>query len=106
VIDLIEQLTRQKEFSLRTFGPGDSRERFAGLREHIEKELRELESAPYDLEEWIDIILLALDGAWRTGASPAEIIAMLQYKQRKNEERKWPRWQDVSFERAMEHIKD
>ncbi|HIE2480258.1 dATP/dGTP pyrophosphohydrolase domain-containing protein [Pseudomonas aeruginosa] len=79
-------LERQRRFSERTFGPGS---RAAGVVDHIRKELREIEEAPGDLAEWIDVVILALDGAWRTGATPAQIIDALVAKQTKNESRTW-----------------
>lgn len=52
-MNLIEHLTRQREFSLRTFGPGPRTE---GVCKHIEKELQEVrEARGGDLSEWIDI---------------------------------------------------
>ena len=63
--DLLAHIRRHMEFSARTFGPGP---RAAGVIDHIRKELREIEAAPDDLEEWIDVLMLALDGAWRSGA--------------------------------------
>lgn len=83
--DLAAHLERAGAFSLKTFGPGNATERYAGLRDHIEKELEELSAKPYDLGEWIDIVILALDGAWRTGASSEAIVAALAAKQSKNE---------------------
>lgn len=93
-------LQRQREWSERTFGPGA---RAAGVIDHIRKELREIEAAPGDLEEWIDVVILALDGAWRSGASPDQIIAQLVGKQTKNEARKWPDWRTMSPDKAIEH---
>ena len=69
--DLVEHLRRQKDFSLRTFGPGA---RTKGVIDHIRKELAEIEAAPDDITEWVDVIILALDGAWRWGID-AETIA-------------------------------
>lgn len=62
--DFRAHIQRQRAFSQKTFGPG---QRVKGLCSHIRKELREIEKAPTDLEEWIDVIILALDGAWRAG---------------------------------------
>ena len=45
-------IERQREFSLRTFGPG---QRTAGVLDHIAKELDEVRKAPTDLSEWADI---------------------------------------------------
>lgn len=61
--DLVKHLRRQRAFSLHTFGPGH---RTQGVLNHIRKELTELEAEPLELSEWIDVVLLALDGAWRS----------------------------------------
>lgn len=100
--DLQSHLQRQREWSERTFGPGD---RSAGVVDHIRKELREIESDPGDLREWIDVVILALDGAWRSGASPEEIIQALDAKQRKNEAREWPDWRTADPHKAIEHVR-
>jgi hypothetical protein len=68
--DLITHLYRQRAFSERTFGPGD---RLLGVTDHIAKELREVRESGGCLTEWVDVILLALDGAWRSGATPKPI---------------------------------
>jgi len=101
--DLIAHLRRQCEFSLHTFGPG---ERTDGLIDHIIKELDEIESDPTDLSEWIDVVILALDGAWRIGATPEQIVAALVAKQTKNEAREWPDWRTAAPGKAIEHVED
>ena len=68
----VTYLERHREWSRATFGPGT---RAMGLVDHIRKELAEIEAAPGDLGEWVDVIILAIDGAWRSGAKPADIIA-------------------------------
>lgn len=98
--DFRAHLQRQREFSERTFGPGS---RAQGVVAHIRKELNEIEADPGDLSEWIDVAILALDGAWRSGASPADIIAALVAKQTKNEARKWPDWRTASPDAPIEH---
>jgi hypothetical protein len=100
--DLVKHLHRQREFSLKTFGPG---ERTKGVLAHIRKELVEIEEKPQDLEEWIDVILLALDGAWRSGASPEAIAMKLYFKQSKNENREWPDWRTMSVDEPIQHVK-
>ncbi|MEH1292261.1 dATP/dGTP pyrophosphohydrolase domain-containing protein [Pseudomonas aeruginosa] len=95
-----QHLHRQRRFSERTFGPGS---RAAGVVDHIRKELREIEEAPGDLAEWIDVVILALDGAWRTGATPAQIIDALVAKQALNEARTWPDWRTAPADKAIEH---
>ena len=95
-------LARQRSFSERTFGPGA---RTKGVIDHIRKELLEIEAAPADLSEWIDVVILALDGAWRTGATPEQIIAALVAKQDKNEARQWPDWRTAAPDQAIEHVR-
>lgn len=104
--DLVAHIERQREFSLRTFGPGHAGDRVRGLRDHIEGELDEVECAPFDTEEWIDIVILALEGAWRTGSTSREIALTLREKQAKNEARKWPDWRTATPGKAIEHIRE
>lgn len=100
--DLVEHLYRQRNFSVSTFGPGC---RTAGVINHIRKELIEIENAPADVTEWIDVALLAFDGAWRAGHSPEDIAQALFMKQRKNESRTWPDWRTADLDAAIEHVK-
>lgn len=101
-LDLLAHLQRQRAFSERTFGPGA---RSAGVVDHIRKELREIEADPADLNEWIDVVILALDGAWRAGYSCEEVVAALVAKQTKNEAREWPDWRTVPADQAIEHVR-
>ncbi len=98
--DFHAHLARQAEFSLKTFGQGA---RTAGVCDHIRKELLEIEADPLDLKEWIDVVILALDGAWRCGGSPAQIIDGIVAKQSKNEGRNWPDWRTADPDKAIEH---
>lgn len=100
--DLVAHLERQKAFSLKTFGPG---QRTDGVLDHIRKELKEIEENPSDVVEWIDVVLLALDGAWRAGFTPEQIASALEAKQQKNENRNWPDWTTVPEGQAITHIK-
>jgi len=100
--DLVAHLHRQRRFSERTFGPGT---RTNGVLDHIRKELREIEQDPTDLEEWIDVVLLALDGAWRAGNEPEAVAKMLDAKMTKNEARQYPDWRTVGQDKAIEHIR-
>lgn len=98
--DFPAHLQRQRAFSEKAFGPGP---RTKGITEHIRKELLEIEAAPNDLGEWIDVILLALDGAWRCGGTPDRIIDGIVAKQTKNEGRTWPDWRLYGQDKAVEH---
>lgn len=110
-MDLVAHLYRQRAFSRATFGPGH---RTAGVVDHIRKELKEIEKVDADpfahkpediLPEWVDVILLALDGAWRSGATPEEIVEAIQAKQNKNELRDWPDWRKAPKGKAIEHVR-
>lgn len=77
--DLVEHLHRQREFSLRTFGPGA---RTLGVSDHIRKELEEIRAS---------------------GASPEDIAAAIEAKQARNESRTWPDWRTADPNKAIEH---
>ncbi|WP_230411793.1 dATP/dGTP pyrophosphohydrolase domain-containing protein [Denitromonas iodatirespirans] len=100
--DLVAHLHRQKAFSLEAFGPGI---RTQGVCDHIRKELLEIEANPEDIMEWIDVVLLALDGAWRCGIRPEWIAYCLDDKQTINESRTWPDWRTADPGKAIEHVR-
>ncbi|HAF44697.1 MAG TPA: DUF550 domain-containing protein [Gallionellaceae bacterium] len=99
--DLIDHLQRQQDFSLRTFGPGM---RTDGLIDHVKKELAEIKEDPTDVTEWIDVMLLAMDGAWRAGYDAESICQALRAKLEKNIARTWPDWRAVDPNKAIEHV--
>jgi hypothetical protein len=112
-MDLKQHLIRQMAFSHATFGHGEATE---GLIDHIRKELIELEDANGESSEWVDVVLLALDGLTRRLAfcngdrkDPREVADMacriIEGKQTKNEARKWPDFRTVDRSKAIEHIK-
>ena len=99
VIDA-NHLDHQRQWSTDTFGPGS---RLLGVLDHIRKELAEIEADPTDLGEWVDVIILAFDGAWRAGWEPQQIIDAIKAKQAKNEARTWPDWRTMNTDEAIEH---
>jgi hypothetical protein len=108
-VDLVEWLRRHIEWSRRTFGPG---RRTKGLAAHIRKELEEIERDPTDPVEWLDVAILAFDGAWRTAADPSQLVAgwdptflaiKLEEKQRANLARAWP--PPKSEDEPIEHVR-
>lgn len=112
-MDLKQHLIRQMAFSHATFGPG---ERTAGVIDHIRKELAEVEQANGEAAEWVDVVILALDGLTRRlaycngeRADPkmvAEIACnMIVGKQTRNEARTWPDWRTVPKGKAIEHVR-
>lgn len=101
--DLVDFLARAFAFSVPTFGPGP---RAAGVVKHIRSELEEIEREPDDLEEWVDVMLLAFDGAMRQGHPPAAIAAALEAKLAKNKARRWPDWRTVPEGEPVEHVRE
>ncbi len=98
--DIFSYYMDQIDWSERTFGPG---ERTLGILKHLAKELKEVEAKPDDLEEWIDLVVLAMDGYWRHGGTPASFMQDLLAKQVKNFSRQWP--PPGPEDEAIEHIR-
>lgn len=96
-------LERQRIWSRKTFGPGP---RTLGVIDHIRKELAEIEADPKDIFEWVDVVILAFDGAWRAGWEPQEIIEAIRAKQSMNESREWPDWRTAPMDKAIEHVRE
>lgn len=95
-------IERQRQWSRETFGPGP---RTAGVLDHIRKELAEVEQDPTDVSEWADVVILALDGAWRAGHEPQQIVDAIVAKQERNEAREWPDWRTAEDGKAIEHVR-
>jgi hypothetical protein len=91
-------ISRQREFGERTFGPA-----YKGVLDHLAKELDEVRAAPHDVSEWADVIILAIDGAWRAGHDPQSIIDAVHAKQAVNEARTWPDWRTAEPGKVIEH---
>jgi hypothetical protein len=96
-----QYLIRQRTWSESTFGPG---KRTGGITAHIAKELEEIRKDPDDLTEWIDVIILGLDGYWRAGGKPEEFMRLLTAKQAKNFSRQWP--PIAPEDQAVEHVRE
>lgn len=65
---------RRAAWSLRTFGAGD---KYKGVVEHIRRELAEIEADPSSLVEWVDVVMLAMDGALERESGAAAMQAAL-----------------------------
>ncbi|OWZ93669.1 hypothetical protein B9J07_12820 [Sinorhizobium sp. LM21] len=98
--DLERYYERQIGWSRETFGPAL---RTGGIIDHIRKELREIEQEPHDLSEWVDVVILAMDGFWRHGGKAPDLFPALLAKQQKNMARVWPDWRTMSEDSAIEH---
>jgi hypothetical protein len=97
---LYHYVERQRVWSNETFGTG---RRTLGVTNHIRKELAEIEADPDDVREWVDVIILAINGYTRHGGKPEELAEMLEAKQRVNFERAWPK--AGPEDEAVEHIR-
>lgn len=102
---LVDHIARQWGWSRKTFGPA-TESSIEGVLAHIREELEEVAEHPEDVFEWIDIIILAIDGALRSGHSPQLIVEALAAKQRRNELRQWPDWRTVDRSKPINHIKE
>lgn len=98
---LADVLITQIDWSRRTFGEG---KRTAGITAHIAKELDEIRADPSDLTEWIDVIILAMDGYWRHGGMPANLLEDIRRKQAINLARRYPK--PTTQDEPVEHIRD
>lgn len=102
-VSITEQdIQDQRDWSIDTFGPGH---RTSGLIDHIIKELGEIQRDPLDIYEWADVIILALDGAWRAGWNGREIIDAYHSKMQANYDRTWPDWRTAEEGKAIEHVR-
>ncbi len=99
---LEELINQQRRWSIETFGPGA---RLKGCLAHIAKELEEIRAKPGDVSEWADLMILAMDGAWRSGHSAPDLAAAIIAKQKRNRARLWPDWRTRSEDEAIEHIR-
>lgn len=103
--DLVAHIKDQMEWSIDTFGPSEERGS-EGVIDHLRKEIEEVAKSPDDITEWIDIMILAIDGAWRSGFDPDQIATALFDKMKVNEKRDWPDWRKAEKGKAIEHIRD
>lgn len=110
--DLEAHLTRQMVFSRATFGPG---ERTDGVLDHLCEEIEEVRQSGGESSEWVDLVILSLDGLTRRLWSCAphqsadEIAAaacrVIRGKQAKNERRDWPDWRTADPGKAIKHVR-
>lgn len=112
-MDLKQHLIRQMAFSHATYGPGT---RTKGVIAHIRKELKEVLKGQGDSAEWVDVVILGLDGLTRQLAycggerRDPELVAqtavnMIIGKQSRNEARDWPDWRKAKPDTAIEHVR-
>lgn len=98
-MNLIPFIERLRAWSDRTFGTDRPLQYNV---DHIRSELLEIEAEPTDVMEWVDVIILALDGAGRGGHSPERIASALLTKMLVIEGRTYIRRPDG----LMTHVKE
>lgn len=108
-----EHLHRQAVFSKATFGPGPRTE---GVLDHISKEMDEVRKAKIKSDEWVDMVILSLDGLLRSikdqypGFNFEQVaysaVEKIKSKQSINEKRDWPDWRTSDPNKAIEHVKE
>lgn len=123
---LEDHIRRMMAFSRATYGPG---RRTEGVLQHLEQEIQEVRNAETDeerIKEWVDLVILSLDGLWREiyesdvefysknfsstaeqiawEGTPDEVVEYLMKKQTKNELREWPNWRDVPQDQSINHV--
>lgn len=113
MMDLKQYLLRQMAFSHATYGPGTRTE---VVIDHIRKELIEVQESGGSAGEWVDVVILALDGMTRQlafcngerrdpYAVAQDVCGMIRGKQARNEARVWPDWRTADPGKAIEHVK-
>lgn len=111
-MDLKHHLLRQMAFSHANWGPG---RRTDQIIKHIKKELVEIEESNGSVDEWVDVVLLALDGMTRQlyyggdkrrcpDTVSSSVCEIIKNKQTINEHRQWPDWRTADLTQPMEHI--
>lgn len=106
-----QHLVRQMAFSHATYGPGVRTE---GVLDHIKKEIEEVRESGGAVDEWVDLVMLSLDGltrqlAYSNGdrncplAVADHAVTAFLHKQGLNEARAWPDWRTAEKGKAIEH---
>lgn len=99
---LSDYIEKQIEWSKVTFKDHPN---IDSILDHIRKELKEIEQNPTDPYEWIDLIILAIEGAWRiANLSEHGIEQYLIQKQLINKQRNWPDVTTFPKGKAIEHV--
>jgi len=95
-------VNRQRTWSTTQFGESVDLPR---ILNHITEATGDVEKEPARLHNWIDIVLLAMDGAWRAGHSPKEVVQAIQDVQVRNIMRDWQNPGDLPIGEPIKHIR-
>jgi hypothetical protein len=95
-------LSRQREWSLRTFGTG---RRTQWLLRQIEHACAEIDQDGHDLRKCVRLLTYALDLCWRSGEDIDQIELALHAKMAANEARKWPPVGSIGETEKINHVR-
>ena len=98
IITMEDYMEAQAEVSADKFGYPTAETDCERITQKIKDELEEVSADPYDLEEWIDVIILALDGYWRHGGEPKHIVSHLVNKLEKIKGRNYKLIENGTFQ--------
>ena len=105
-IDLLQKIwDEQSIFSQKTFGSDEIKGPIGSLK-HLEKEVKEVQEHPDDLEEYVDCFLLLLDATRRSKNSLLDLLSTAYCKLQKNKKRKWPPIDKNNLDVDVGHIKE
>lgn len=113
--DFQQMIHKAAAFPRATFGAG---ERTESVIDHMTKEFEEIrkeETASGRAGEWVDQVILSIDGLTRAlqadnpdaNFKMISMIAesMIEQKYCKNELRDWPDWRTADLNKAIEHVR-
>lgn len=105
-IALLRFLSEKWEHSQRVFGPQTT----TGVLNHVRSEVEEIQEEPTDITEWVDLILLGMDGAMRScpdpKTAPQEVVRAIRDKFEVVKKRQYPDWRTLAPDEASYHEKD
>ncbi len=107
-MNFTNRLSRVVRWGRETHGEGDKQER---LLNHIALEIEEVRESEGSPTEWVDLVILALDGLTRSYGDVTPLIAAtkaaeeIERKWDKNTTRDWPDPKKHPDDKPMEHIR-
>jgi hypothetical protein len=99
----VERFWREHSvWSQETFGKDTERGSIGALK-HLEKEAREAQAKPLDMEEYADCFFLTIDSARRAGLTLSTLMDQVEAKFAKNRKRVWAK--PTNADEPIEHVR-
>jgi hypothetical protein len=99
----VERFWREHSvWSQATFGTDTARGSIGALK-HLEKEAREAQAKPLDMEEYADCFFLVIDASRRAGLTLETLMDQVEAKFAKNKKRVWQK--PSSPDQPIEHVR-